>query len=359
MTSSNDDLYGHFPKSIPFPRIERPHRAGCGGLAGVRKASDLPSRLIFGDLDESSFKASAEGWHATYRDVSGNGLELSVTGRRFSAKPTFLGTTGLSCGPVDPPRAFGELLNLGASQWNAKLAEYLEARHPVTVPELDARQPCVLYIPDGWLGTILVPVAPARLSELLEWHLSLIDDPGISAALTGSVALAFNSVNYIEGRWQGELDPDYLAFRSLDMTRTPLAGPVLRESGKDGSHALTLRRVAYVYRCTAFLRDIPFVVASLHGAGFLPSESDLRATVLPAELALAAESMSWFPPARDCRITWAWLDNPATSLLADCGATAASARKLVLAAREAASEFEEATGLRAILVSGDSEGSRS
>ena len=90
---------------------------------GCARQADLPSRLIFGDLDESSFKATAEGWQAAYRDGSGNGLELSVTGRQFSAKPTFLGGSGLSCGPVDPPRAFGQLLNLGAPQWHARLRE--------------------------------------------------------------------------------------------------------------------------------------------------------------------------------------------------------------------------------------------
>jgi hypothetical protein len=145
MSNSNDDLYGRYPKSIHFPRIERPHRPGCGGLAGVRRASDLPSRLIFGDLDESSFQVSTEGWQVAYRDGSGNGLELSVTGHRFSAKPTFLGASGLSCGPVDPARAFGELLNLGAPQWNARLKEHLEACYLITVHEPDRDQPSVLY----------------------------------------------------------------------------------------------------------------------------------------------------------------------------------------------------------------------
>lgn len=356
--TNNSAAHSRYPKSIPFPRIERPHRPSCGGLAGVRRASDLPSRLIFGDLDESSFKVFAEGWQAAYRDGSGNVLELSVSGRRFSAKPTFLGARGLSCGPVDPPRAFGELLNLGAPQWNARLKEHLEARYPITVPELDADQPSVLYIPDGWLRTILIPVAPEQLPRLLEWHLTLMDDPGLAAAMTGDVAQAFNAVNYIEGRWQGGLDPGYLAFRSVAMTRTPLAGPVLRESGKDGSSALTVRRVAYVYRCTAFLRDIPFVVARLNDTGLLPTESDMRATVLPSELALAAESMSWFPADRDCRITWAWLENPATSLLADCGATAAGARTLIREAQEVAREFDEAIGLSAALDPCAAEGSQ-
>ncbi len=145
MSNSNDNLYGRYPKSIPFPRIERPHRPGCGGLAGVRRASDLPSRLIFGDLDESSFQVSTEGWQVAYRDGSGTGLELSVTGHRFSAKPTFLGASGLSFGPVDPARAFGELLNLGAPQWNARLKEHLEACYLITVHEPDRDQPSVLY----------------------------------------------------------------------------------------------------------------------------------------------------------------------------------------------------------------------
>lgn len=339
----------HYPKSISFPRIERPHRPGCGGLAGVRKASDLPSRLIFGDLDESSFKATAEGWEAAYRDDSGNGLELSVSGRQFSAKPTFLGASGLSCGPVDPPRAFGQLLNLGAPQWHARLREHLEARYPVTVHEHDRDQPSVLYLPDGWLHTLLIPVAPERLPRLLEWHLSLKDDPRLAAGMTGSVALAFNAVNYIAGRWQDRLDPDDLAFRSLSMTHTPLTGPVLRETGKDGSCALTVRRLAYVYRCMAFLRDMPFIVSSLDAADLLPAESDLRPAMLPSELALVAESMSWFPPNRDCRITWAWLEDQSARLLTDSDATAAGADQLILEALAAAREFDEAIGLSAAL----------
>ena len=356
--TNNSAARSHFPKAIPFPRIERPHRPSCGGLARVRKASDLPSRLIFGDLDESSFKASTEGWAANYRDGSGNGLELSVTDRQFLAKPTFLGASGLSCGPVDPPRAFGELLNLGAPQWQAKLREHLEARYPITVHEHDRNLPSALYLPDGWLHTLLIPVAPEGLPRLLEWHLSLTDDPRLAAAMTGSVALAFNAVNYIEGRWASGLDPDYLAFRSVSMTRTPLAGPVVRETGKDGSCALTVRRVAYVYRCTAFMRDMPFIVSSLDAADLLPTEPDLRPAMLPSEFALAAEAMSWFPPNRDCRITWSWLEDQAAGVLADCDATADSAGQLILEALVAAREFDDAIGLSAALDSSAPEGSR-
>ena len=37
--TNNNAAHGRYPKSISFPLIERPHRPGCGGLAGVRKAS--------------------------------------------------------------------------------------------------------------------------------------------------------------------------------------------------------------------------------------------------------------------------------------------------------------------------------
>ena len=43
--TSTSAAHSSFPKAIPFPRIDRPHHRSCGGLAGVRKASDLPSRL--------------------------------------------------------------------------------------------------------------------------------------------------------------------------------------------------------------------------------------------------------------------------------------------------------------------------
>jgi hypothetical protein len=356
--TSTSAAHSSFPKAIPFPRIDRPHHRSCGGLAGVRKASDLPSRLIFGDLDESSFKTSGEGWAVAFRDGTGNGLALSVCGRQFTAKPNFLGASGLSCGPVDPPRAFGELLNLGAAQWQGRLKNHLEARYPVNVPEHDPHQTSVLYLPDGWLHTILVPVAPERLPGLLDWHLSLADDPRLAACMAGSVVLAFNAVNYIEGRWQDELDPASLAFRSLSLTGTPLVGEVLRETGRDGTCALTVRRVAYVYRCTAFLRDLPFIVASLDAANLLPAEPDLRAALLPSNLALAAESMSWLPPSRDCRITWAWLEDQAAGVLAICDATAVSAGQLIHEALAAAREFDEAIGLSAALDSAAEEGGR-
>ena len=356
--TSTSAAHSRFPKAIPFPRIERPHRRGSGGLAGVRTASDLPSRLIFGDLDESSFKTTAEGWEAAYRDGSGNGLALSVSERQFTARPTFLGASGLSCGPVEPPRAFGELLNLGAAQWQGRLKHHLEARHPVTVPEHDPHQPTALYLPDGWVHTLLVPVAPERLPRLLEWHLSLADDPRLAAGVTGSVALAFNAVNYIEGRWQEERDPDDLALRSVALTGTPLVGEVLRETGRDGTSALTVRRVAYVYRCTSFLRDLPFIVASLDAADLLPAEPDLRAAIVPSALALAAESLAWLPPGRDCRITWAWLEDQAAGILADGDATADSAGQLIHEARAAAREFADAIGLSAALDAAAAEGDR-
>ena len=216
----------------------------------------------------------------------------------------------------------------------------------------------MLYLPDGWLHTLLVPVAPGRLPRLLDWHLSLADDPRLAAGMTGSVALAFNAVNYIEGRWQDGLDPDDLAFRSLALTRTPLVGAVLRETAQDGSAALTVRRIAYIYRCTAFLRDLPFIVASLDAADLLPAEPDLRAAIVPSALALAAESMSWSSPSRVCRITWAWLEEQAAEVLADRDARADNAGRLTLEALDAAREFDEAIGLSAAVDSSAAEGGR-
>lgn len=357
MTNKNTAVQDRYPRSIPFPVIERLRRPGCGGLSGVRKATDLPSRLIFGDLDEAGFKASADGWQAAYRDGNGNGLELSVTGRQFSAKSTFLGATGMSCGPVDVQRAFGELLNLGVRQWNAKLKEHLEARYSIVVPEPRDDQPSLFYLPDGWLRTILVPVTPAHLRRLLEWHLSLSADRGIAAGVTGDVVFAFNAVNYIEGRWDEAFDPDSLVFRSVAMTRTLLTGPVVRETGKNGNSALTVRRFAYVYRCTAFLRDIPYLVSSLDGAGLLPTETDELAAVLPAEIVIAgAGPMSWFSPEGDCRVTWVRPEDPATTIMTNHNATAAGARGLILEAQQAASEFEQAIGLSAALDTGSAEG---
>lgn len=346
-THALETIIGRFPRHIQFPRIERLHRSSRKSLADIRSVDDLPSRLIFGDLIQNSFVASPDGWTVKYQDDFGNGLDLSVTDRRFSARPKFLGSEGLSNGPLTPPQAFVQLLNLGSDGWDRILKDYVEQRYPVTVAPHDREMGSTMYVPDGWLRSIFVPVAPWQLPDLLAWHLALGNDKQLGASQSGGVSLAFNAVNYIEGRCSEECsDANLLLVRSLLSTGTPLVAPVLREEANDGSAALTVRRMAYVYHLTAFMRDIPHLLQSLDEAGFLSREPDQWSAVAPAEAVVAAQELRWFSQHRECNITWAGLDDQAIFLMGDFMTDLPEPNLLVGEALAAAREFEDFMGLR-------------
>jgi hypothetical protein len=339
-------IAAQFPRYIPFPMIERLHRSGTLLLADVRTVDDLPSRLIFGDLVRESFMSLPNGWSVQFRDAHDNGLDVSVEAGRFTAKPRFLGSEGLSVGPAAHKQAFGELLNLAAGQWEGALKRYLEDRYPIRVADPDPYQPHVLHLPDGWLKSILVPVAPEQLPALLTWHMSLADDPELGASQTGAVSLAFNAINYVEGRCADGLDDAAsLLVRSLLTSNTPLKAEIVRECASDGTAAWTVRRDAYLYRCTAFLRDVPRVVELLSKAGLLSDDPDLCASVVPAELMFMSREARWWSMKNECRISWAFENDQPEQLIRDVGATLEDSQLLVGKAVNAAETHGRYLGL--------------
>jgi hypothetical protein len=297
---------------------------------------DLPSRLIFGDLVPDSFNGEGDSWSVEYRDATGNGLDLAVYEGRFEAKPIFLGSEGMSVGPARHREAFGQLINLGADQWDGVLKDYLVARYPIQVAPVNREQPHSLFIPDGWMKTILVPVATEQLEGLLAWYMALADDTSLAAGHSGAVDLLFNAVNYLEGKCPaGWDDPAQLMVRGLITCNAPIHSQVVREEANDGSAAWTTRRSAYLFSCTAFLRDVPRIVESLSEAGFISAEPDLCSAVVPVEAALASSEMQWWSPHQECRMTWVWEDNQTENIVADVDADLETAKRLVQQAKEA------------------------
>ncbi len=335
-----------FPQHIPLPRIDRPFRhtrlmSGGLTLAEVKEEIDLPDRLIFGDLERGSFHTTANGWSVKYtgRDCT---LELAVDGDQFTASPTFLGVWGMSCGPANRPEAFGQFINLGADQWDGVLQRHIEEKYTIRVVETDAGQGHYLHLPDGWLKTICVPVSPDRLGDLLDWHMALADDEQLGAAHTGRIDALFNAVNYIEGRCpEGYDNAESLMVRSFSTSGMPLRGPVVREVANDGTAAWTLRRTAYLYRLSAFLRDVPRLVELLAQAQFIQSAPDLCAVIAPAEPTLVASQMAYWSLQRECRQTWVFPEADVDQVVALSTTSLAQSRSLVEMA-EAAGRAHEA-----------------
>lgn len=332
-----EKLVAAYPGLIPLPRIERPHRGMRGTLADIEQSQDLPSRLIFGDLVEDSFTGQKGEWAAQYRDESGNGLTLSVSEGRFTARPVFLGRKGFSIGPADHPKAFASLLSLTGSDWDRVLKEYLEARFPLFVSVPTSDRPMSMYLPDGWLRTLLLPVRPEMLPNLLAMHQELQGDPALAAGLMANVYLAPNSVNYVEGKCDalGLRGEGSILVYSLRTMNSPLYGAT-RETGTDGSAAWTLRRQAYLYVCSAFLRDMPLLVDRLNKFGMLHNYPDLIAAILPAEDVALMNECSWWSLDRSCRINWHDLHEHNKASLDPNSWQGASSAELVSQAVEAA-----------------------
>ena len=216
-------LVDHYPTSIPLPLIERPYRSSSGTLADVKEKSDLPSRLLFGDLVDDSFRKDATGWSVDYRDGFGNGVDLKLADGQFHARPFFLGAESHSIGPAGRKEAFIQLINMAADQWTRALKQHLEARYPVNVADSVEGLPIVVYVPDGWLRTLLIPVSVDRLDDVLHFHQALAKDPLLGASQYGSISLQAQVINYVEGRSpEGCDEPMSLIVRHLLSSNTCL-----------------------------------------------------------------------------------------------------------------------------------------
>lgn len=309
-----------FPTRIPFPTILKPHRSGTAILADVKSAEDLPSRLIFGDLLSDSFKGRLGAWSVEYRDGFGNGIELSVGEERFKAKLKFLGSESISVGPAKNEQAFLQLIDLASDAWDGVLQTYLQTRFNIRVADPDRERFSAVYRPDGWMKTILVPIHPDKLERLLELHASLSKDLRIGANLSGCVSLQFNAVNYIEGLCPDALaDKTELCLRTILHCGTPILSEPAREVAKDGSAAWTVRRSAYLFRCNAFLRDVPYLVERLSLAGLLSDEPDMCAFIAPTELVIQSKEYRWFSLGNECRIVWVGETQDPHELLIESG----------------------------------------
>jgi len=341
MSDAYEQICERFPKRIPFPIIQKPYRSGAVTLADVQSAEDLPSRLIFGDLLSDSFKGRLGAWSVEYRDGFGNGIKLSVEEERFVAKLKFLGSESTSVGPAKNEQAFLQLINLASDVWDGALQSYLQTRFPIRVANPDRERFSAVYRPDGWMKTILVPIHPDKLERLLELHASLSKDLRIGANLSGDVSLQFNAVNYIEGRCPDALaDKTELCVRTILQCGTPILSEPVREQANDGTAAWTIRRSAYLYRCNAFLRDVPYLVERLSQVGLLSEEPDMCAFIAPTELLIQSKEYRWFSLGNECRIVWVRETQDPHELLIESGVEMDESLALVSEAISASHELD-------------------
>jgi hypothetical protein len=285
----------------------QPHEVVC--------ADDLPWRLYLGDIDPDSFVGDANGWRVEYRDAApdtGIALEyrpaenLLRLNQRYRGAEVSTYASAKSTWRQLTPLAYPGL----ATHWEAKVRDELEPHFNLRVISGGPDTPCVVGLPDGAFMAVVCPVPVLMLRAVPLAFAAMDQDASIAAVVAGHLSLALTVVNYAEGRCPGIPDaPDRLYYKALiESGLSPIEVPIW-ETGKDGTRALTLRRVNYLLVVTCTLRDVTRVVGHLAEAGLIargsgrsegyPDAPEYGALVMPSSNELTENF--WFTDAAASR----------------------------------------------------------
>ncbi len=295
-----------FPKLIQLPAIQRPVSIPVDRLVEVKSASDLPDRLLLGDLVPDSFKHEKKGWSAEWRDTDGHRAKFRCAGGLSSLE---LGYGGDEAVTLVTAERFAELAqtiqNIHPGAWLAKLAENIEARYNLRVFPHREDDAVGGDFPDGHLLSLVMPVPADRLMALFDLHKQLQTDAAIRGGIDGYLRYGFSVVNYVEGRNHPMLaHPAGLVLFHVNALGTPAAEMPVREEDEEGTAAWTLQRSHYLYVAHCHLRDAARFVGRLAGAGFIasvedgnegwPGGAEYSAALLPFGYEYAATNVWWF-----------------------------------------------------------------
>lgn len=302
-----------FPKLLPLPKIERPLTLAADKLADVRSAADLPSRLVFGDLQADSFKFEKKGWSAEWRDADGHKAKFRFAGGLSSLELDFEGDEMVTLvGAERFADLDGTVQNLQPGSWMEKLGAKLSPRYNIKVFAHREDDAVAGSFADGPLLTLVLPVPADRLLALFELHKQLQQDAAITTNIDGYARLHFSVVNYLEGVNPPMLShPVGLVLHHVNALGTPAGEMPVREEDDEGSAAWTLRRSHYLYIAHCSMRDAARLVERLAVAGFIgeangreayPNAAEFGAALMPFGYEYVVKNVFWFDADRRRRV---------------------------------------------------------
>ncbi len=302
-----------FPKLLPLPKIERPLTLVVDKLADVRSAADLPSRLVFGDLQADSFKFEKKGWSAEWRDTDGHKVKFRFAGGLSSLELDFEGDEMVTLvGAERFADLDGTVQNLQPGSWMEKLGAKLSPRYTIKVFAHREDDAVAGSFADGPLLTLVLPVPADRLLALFELHKRLQQDAAITTNIDGYARLHFSVVNYLEGVNPPMLShPVGLVLHHVNALGTPAGEMPVREEDDEGSAAWTLRRSHYLYIAHCSMRDAARLVERLAVAGFIgeangreayPNAAEFGAALMPFGYEYVVKNVFWFDADRRRRV---------------------------------------------------------
>ena len=286
--------------------------------SAVRAAKDLPPYLILGALDRESFKATTDGWSATWQGTEQEThfkLKYSKAESRYDIHQTWDGVDG---GFSICPEKIGlkkfilqGLYMQFPNQWDSQAKKSLEAMYQLTYFEQPENMASFCGMPDGAFRTIAFPVAVRNIEVVREW-LSEISDAEVAYPFSAEARLLLQVTNYLEGvapQWTS--NPMVVFEKSLNDTGLmPIRLPV-HETAADGTSAWTLHREVYVIFITvpfAGLTDLLDKLCSVNGPIRRRHSDDLsvelQPVIFPGGFDVQAQSVNYWDSHHSTRTTF-------------------------------------------------------
>ena len=275
----------------------------------VRSPRDLPQYLILGDLDCSTFEASAAGWSARWQGTEGDthfDVIFKAGEGRYEICQTWRGLDGgLTLYPSRFPltHVIGQALyRQFPTNWNNTAKQQLEAAYQLSRIEPGRDGLTFCGIPDGAFRTIVFPVAVRNLRPICEWLADSISESRLTYPVSVEAKLVFQALSYVEGKapeWtrQGAA----LFIQSLLESGIAPQGLPIRETADDGSAAWSLRREVYFLfigipfaGLADFLERMSNENGPIRTASHPSLRFELRPIVMPAEFEFQAKSLTFW-----------------------------------------------------------------
>lgn len=311
----------HTPKRRPYAHIS---------LDQIQSSHDLPPYLFMGSLDESSFTHGSHGWSAMWKrdDDTWFCIEYDAADKCVHARDAWLGRDGFyTCAHQPDLSALSQMRFMTPVQaWEDQAEEMLQAQWNLKYMKAEDGDWIMAGLPDGLMKTLILPVTVDALPRLIETFIAFREDPEMDFPISGYVVPIMSSVNYIEGHnpvWAE--NPGDLYMRTFKQTGFPPVDMPVREQGRDGSAAWTIRRIVAVA-----VIGMPFVglipcLERLERTGLIaagpmcssdtdpgPDSVEFSACVVPMGKEISSASMAWAARDRHRRVFWKMPDEHMT-----------------------------------------------
>lgn len=315
MSTTETQWWTSLPQVIPCCSYE-PSGNAVGGWEAVDAEpvadwQELPAWLFMGLIDPEAFESSSKAWTAVWKsNETGGEFTLKYERGRPSINwcqkwQGIEGSSGFAPTSAGLPSALNYVYAYGGvGHWETAAKELLEAKHEVIfqpngTPDSESQQAVVIAsVPDGCPYQFMIPVTARDIPNVVRAFRHLATGSSYPFLWSASARLAFQAVNYIEGKSEVASNPRALLEESVNATGFfPVERPV-REEATDGSAAWTVRSLLYYCYVTVPFPYVLHFADQLSQSGLIKQSGSavvpaMTPLVIPVGLYLEADHLAY------------------------------------------------------------------